>query len=132
MNILNTLEVRVAPVSVKRLGKYNPSASISKRPIRIVFPTNVIIPKIFRNAKKLKSNEQLKDLAISSDKTPFQLKTHKKAKDELHERLRNGETNIVLKYINGLPKIVSTSTKNMDSSSVLALDVTSQSDFQEN
>lgn len=105
-NMLSVLGVQEAPVSVLRLGKFDSTNTERKRPIKVILSSNLNIPTIFRSSKKLKTIDGYKHLSISSDKTPFQTKLYKKTKDELYQRQQKGESNIALRYIRGIPKIV--------------------------
>lgn len=105
--ILSTLGVRdVEPKSI-RLGKYDVTKVDSCRPIKVTLPSELTVFTILRSANALKSSTKFAGLFISRDKTPFQLKMHNDARQELKRRRDNGESNLKIKYSNGIPGIVS-------------------------
>lgn len=79
------------------------------RPIKIIFNTQEEANRIIRNTKILKQQASFKDIFVTTDKTPLQMKQYKDLKNQLTERTQNGETNLRIKYVNGEPKI----TKNL-------------------
>lgn len=94
------------PTSVKtsRLGKYK---SDTNRPMKVYFNNPDIVKDILRNKEKI-SNKTIK---VFSDQTPSQQLHMKELRQELQRRQENGEADLLIKYIKGYPKIVS-STKN--------------------
>lgn len=108
IDILKSLNFQEEAISVTRLGKFDSSAVSKKRPIKVKLLSDTNISAIIRNFNTLKINESFKDLSVSPDRTPFQCNLYKKVKNDLLERKRNGESNITIKHINGIPKIVMT------------------------
>lgn len=88
-----------------RLGRYNES-NLRPRPVKVIFHHEIDVIKCIRNVKKLKSSEHFQNISISFDRTPRQLNLYKQLKHEMDERARNGETNLKIKYVNGIPKII--------------------------
>ncbi|KAK9694507.1 hypothetical protein QE152_g33492 [Popillia japonica] len=105
-NICSTLELDNIDFKTTRLGKYDSTRTDRHRPIRVVFSTETSAHTIIRNISKLRSTSKFAKLSIYSDRTPMQLKTYKDVKSELSMRVKNGE-NLRLKYIKGIPTIVS-------------------------
>lgn len=105
--ICMNVQVDVGDFKVSRLGKFDPTAANRKRPIKVSFSSDAAVARILRNIPKLKSNSKFSSLSIFRDRTPMQLQIHKEAKAELNSRIRNGETNLRIKYRNGIPSIVS-------------------------
>lgn len=88
------------PLKVIRLGKLNDQ---KPRPIKVCFQSSETVKRILRTKDKYSNNYR-----ITSDQTPLQITHLHNLRDQLTKRLHNGETNIAIKYIKGVPKIVST------------------------
>lgn len=87
------------PIKIIRIGKYDESKT---RPIKLCFDNQETAKNILRNKINLKEDS----IRIYSDQTPYQQKLMLNLKTELKRRLENGETNLTIKYIKGIPKIV--------------------------
>ena len=109
-NILQTLNITEDNLSFYRLGKFDPSKS-NRRPIKILLSSVDKVSVALRNAYKLRTS-QFSNISVSTDRTPMQLMIYKNMKAELNNRLGNGETNLRIKYQNGIPRIISTSSLN--------------------
>ncbi|CAH2105001.1 unnamed protein product [Euphydryas editha] len=98
---------RNCPVIKKalRLGKYDAEKT---RPLKICFDSHETVKTILRN----RSNYKQDGVRFFSDQTPYQQKFLAKLIQELHQREEAGETNLIIKYIKGTPKIVKTQPKN--------------------
>lgn len=103
--ILSVLNVPVEPVRCQRLGQYDATKSERKRPIKVCLPKDCNVGKILGTSKNLKETQKFKKIIISSDKTPFQMKLYQKVKTEYNAHKDGGETNIIIKYVGGVPKI---------------------------
>lgn len=90
--------------NMHRLGKFDKDRS-SPRPIKITLNSREIALELIRKSPSLK-NSTFKQISLSFDKTPKQLEYYKQLKLELEERKNNGETNVKIKYFNGVPKII--------------------------
>lgn len=77
------------------------------RPIKITLCEEDIVHNLIRKAKTLRDSNSFKKINISLDRTPRQLEHYKSLKRELNQRISDGETNLKIKYIRGIPKIVS-------------------------
>lgn len=93
-------------LKLSRLGKFDPTSVDSRRPIKVSFTSEVHVTSVLRNISKIKS--KFPGVSIFCDRTPMQLQIHKDAKTELAERVNNGESNLKIKYKNGIPSIIST------------------------
>lgn len=104
--ILSSVDLEVQRNSIKpiRLGKF---AHEKQRPIKIALEDEYQVRNVLKKAKKLRSTRQYKNVSIASDRTPRQLNYYKQVKSELVERQNAGEADCRIKYINGVPKIVS-------------------------
>lgn len=104
-NILHIIRPNITLHDIKpvRVGRY---CEGKHRPIKIKFNSEQIVSDIVYNAKMLKTSRYNKKVSISFDRTPKQLSYYKKIKGELNTRLASGETNLKIKYVNGIPKII--------------------------
>ena len=103
--------VQTTDLVPKRLGRFS-DLNPRPRPIKVTLSNESDVQRIIRNAKKLKGNDKFKDMSVSLDRTPRQLAYYKKVKQELTERTNRGETNLRIRYINDVPKIISSSPLN--------------------
>lgn len=87
------------PTKIFRLGKYT---SQKTRAIKVCFSSEDTAKSILRNRNKM-DEEHIK---IFSDQTPYQRKYLQNLKEELLQRTSNGERGLYIKYIKGIPKIV--------------------------
>lgn len=93
------------PQKIFRLGKYNAKRS---RPLKVCFDSQIIAKTILRN----KVNFKEENFRIYSDQTPQQREFLIHIKNELKQRQNAGEDNLIIKYIKGVPKIISKPSKN--------------------
>lgn len=106
-NILNFLSCNTDSMDIKpvRLGKYLPGRE-RPRPIKITFCDEQTVHNVIRKAKLLRGSD-FNSISMSLDRTPKQIEYYNKLKRELNERLANGESNLKIETINGLPTIKS-------------------------
>lgn len=88
------------PLKVIRLGKYKIG---STRLIKACFSSSDIPRKILRN----KNSANTKNIKVFADLTPAQQSHLKELRQQLASRQDQGETGLTIKYVNGVPKIVS-------------------------
>ncbi|KAJ3650319.1 hypothetical protein Zmor_022014 [Zophobas morio] len=91
---------------IKRLGRYNKNNARS-RPIKICLNSRNDVLDVIKNAKCLKDNPNFSNITLSFDRTKKQIDFYKQVKLELKDRLNNGEKDLKIRYVNGIPKIVS-------------------------
>lgn len=72
------------------------------RSLRVIFPTSDAALHVIKNKSKL-INSKIK---ISSDNTKMQLEHLQNLRTELQQRQINGESNLTIKYVKGVPKII--------------------------
>lgn len=92
--------------SVHRLGKFNPNNS-KPRLLKVELSDEKHVKDLLMKSKCLKNSDEYKHIVLFSDKTPRQLEYYRDLKAKLVERISSGETDIGIKYIKGIPKIVS-------------------------
>lgn len=110
VEILSVIDSVDAPLSVNRLGR-NVNGD-RPRPLKVVFDNQSAARHVLRNKQKLLNNNTTKNFKISDDKTPSQIEYLNSVREELQERLNGGESNLTIKYINGLPEITKRQSKN--------------------
>ena len=93
------------PATVLRLGKYNPNKD---RSLKVCFEKKETAKYILKNKRKHKSDK----IRIYADQTQCQQQHMKKLQDELLSRQKNGEKDLIIKYVNDVPKIVKNNPKN--------------------
>ena len=93
----------VSILSCIRLGKYNADKI---RPLKIIFGN---FPQALGAVKSYKFTN---NLYLNRDLTPRQQNLSYLVRSEYKHRKQQGEVDIVLKYYNGIPKIVKKQTKN--------------------
>lgn len=104
--ILETLSVsEVGDIKALRLGKV--SQNESPRPLKVVVKDESMVHEIIRKAKELRNSDIYKDVRISFDRTPRQIRLHRSVQAQLNERRLAGEDNLKIKYVGGIPKIIS-------------------------
>lgn len=87
------------PTKISRLGKYKAGKT---RAVKVYFSSEGTAKNILRNRNKI-DKEHIK---IFSDQTPYQRKYLQNLKEELQKRTSNGENGLNIKYIKGIPKII--------------------------
>lgn len=92
------------PLKVIRIGKYNDNKI---RRVKVCYESKYSAKQLLRNRSKLPEH-----IKIYSDQTPAQQKYLQNLKKELASRASDGEANLTIKYINGIPNIVKENPKN--------------------
>lgn len=98
--------VTFGDLSVLRLGKYDPER-MRPRLLRVTLSAETMVRDIIGGAKLLKDNASYNDIRIFHDRTPKQVDYYKSLKAELSRRKDQGEQDLRIKYVRGIPKIVS-------------------------
>lgn len=101
-DILNTIGVQTNPVSIHRLGKL----SNKPRPLRVTLPNSSDVFEVLRVKRQLLNVSNLNTIRISSDQTLQQRKCFASIMTVLKSRRDSGESDLFIKYINGLPTIL--------------------------
>lgn len=112
--VLNTVNCPANPVTILRVGKPNPTNKYP-RMIKLVMPNERDARTILRNKKSLIEKVSTSKLSIISDQTPSQVQLLKDLRGELDTRKANGEQNLTIKYIHGIPKITSINFRTQNS-----------------
>lgn len=90
-----------------RIGpKHIDSPESSPRMIKVIFKNKSSAQCILKNSATLRTINSMKNVFINHDLTPRQIMNKRKVIEEFKKRKNDGD-NIVLKYTDGLPKIIS-------------------------
>ncbi|KOB70827.1 Uncharacterized protein OBRU01_14670 [Operophtera brumata] len=87
------------PTYIVRIGKFN---SNKHRPIKVCYGAQDTVKSLLRN----KSNIKLDGLKVFSDQTPQQQMYMKHLKEQLKQRSDDGDRDLTINYIKGVPKII--------------------------
>lgn len=105
MNILTSLEKNTPPpTKVFRIGKYDSNKS---RRIKVCFDSQKVATLLLRSKSKLPTG-----IKMYSDQTPSQQKLMLSLQKELARRSQSGETDLIIKYVKGTPRIIKMDSKN--------------------
>lgn len=111
-----------------RCGKFSPNLA-RPRPIRLVLPPTLtpraVIQCFTKRKKEANFPETLRNLVLTTDKTPMQLQEYRVLKKELIRRTAAGEVGLWIRTWNGAQKIVHSSEPPQDSTTP-ELDATPQ------
>ncbi|CAI6372433.1 unnamed protein product [Macrosiphum euphorbiae] len=99
--ILKSIDLKINPVSVRRLGKQ----SNKPRPLLTTLPNSSDVFEVLKVKRKLLSTANFKDIRIASDRTTQQRQFFTKIVSQLKQRNDNGENNLFIRYINNVPTI---------------------------
>lgn len=89
-------------IRTRRIGRPN---GASPRPLCLSLGSAVLVKEVLRNKSSYSG-----PLKFADDKTPLQRSSLKRLRDNLSELHANGDTNKTIHYVNGVPRIVSTSS----------------------
>ncbi|CAH2009532.1 unnamed protein product [Acanthoscelides obtectus] len=107
--MLKLVKINSAPPGIKhfRIGK----TSTTNRP-RLIVNCESKVKMVFKSLQLIKDNETFKNIMIVNDRSPMQMNQHKNNKKEFEERRQNGESDLQIKYFEGVPKIVKIKCEN--------------------
>lgn len=104
--IFNSISISESEnISAIRVGKFDPNKNVP-RPLKVTVSDESVVHDIIHKAKNLRSMNNYKNVNISLDRTPRQIELYRAVKGQLSERIAAGETNLRIKYIRGVPKII--------------------------
>lgn len=96
--------VPVQSGAVTRLGV---SGGRKPRPIRVVCSDLSAVRSVLKHKNKLRDTRDFKNIYINRDETLYQRNLYSKCKESLRSRTDSGETGLRIKYVNGVPTVVS-------------------------
>lgn len=101
--IFSKIDVSVRDFKAYRLGR----SSNKTRPLRIIMSSKEEVARCMKNRRLLSGT----NFKINADLTIIQREMIKKAYKELESRKENGESDLVVKFVNGIPKVVALKIK---------------------
>lgn len=96
-------DFNIPTLNFKRIGVYNNNKC---RPIKLFLEDEKLVKNLVMKSGALKKNRSFQKIYCSFDRTPRQIEHYKEVKGELLRRQDGGESNIVIRYVKGVPKIV--------------------------
>ncbi|KAK9758989.1 hypothetical protein QE152_g285 [Popillia japonica] len=105
-DVFDAIGINVVEFKHQRLGKFDPTKSENKRPIKDSLLSNNVVIDALKKSKALKETTNPSKIFITRDRTPFEQKLYNSARNELLERRSRGEQNIRIRFKNGIPQIV--------------------------
>lgn len=112
VTMFDALDFKPDSMTFYRLGQ---KTSRKIRPLKVVFGSQVeaalLLKKFSRDAFD-DVDPSLSEVSISRDRTPNERATLDSLRQEMGQRTAAGETNLTIKYFNGVPKIITSKPKN--------------------
>lgn len=96
-------QAQLDSIKVFRVGR---ESSTKNRPMKVILDSPRDVANIIRHASELKKVDTYRGITLSYDRTPKQIEEYKNMKATMSLRLQNGESNLKIKYIGGIPRIV--------------------------
>lgn len=107
-SVMKECEVEGQNLKPFRIGRFDPTKDTRTRPLKVCLSSPELVHVILRRFRRLKTKFQ--NINITPDRTPEQTAYYKSVKAELVQRSEAGETNLRMKYISGIPSIVSSTS----------------------
>lgn len=98
--IVGAVAAEAVPLKAVRLGK---KRSGVHRPLKVTFANENIATKVLKQSRNIKEKERIN---VKADLTPGQQNHLKNLRNELQKRTAEGEGDLTIKFIRGLPRIV--------------------------
>lgn len=111
--VLAAIDSSAKPIAVVRLGK-TPTVGggdSRPRPLKVVLPSRPSAVAILRNKNKLLDTQAYRNVTLSDDRTPAQIKFLDELRAELQRRTDDGEPDLTIRYMKGVPEIVKNTPK---------------------
>lgn len=97
-DVMRTLELEIQALKVLRVGK----VGARPRPLKLVLSSRLDVNECLKNRNKLRGS----DFRIASDQTELQRSHLRELRGQLKTRVDNGETDVTIKFVEGVPRIV--------------------------
>ena len=107
---LNAESVEINNINVQRLGKTKIDNKC--RPLKVMLNSSKDVYEILKNCKKLKNYPVKSNIIVNRDLTMYQRNVNYNIRKDFKSRKENGESNIILVYRKGFPKIIKVNEKN--------------------
>lgn len=102
-NLFSDSGLNLQIIKAHRLGK---PISNRPRPLKVTLPNASDTFSILRSQSKLRGSQKWPDIRFSSDRSAKQREFMSNLREELRKRRENGEKDIIIKYIKGIPTII--------------------------
>lgn len=102
-DLFNDIGLNIQIIKAHRLGK---SISNSPRPLKVSLPNASDTFLVLRFQNKLHGSHKLPDIRFSSERSAKQREFMSNLREELRKRREKGEKDLIIKYIKGIPNIV--------------------------
>lgn len=106
--LLKSVKPDITDIHSANIMRLGAATTKKPRPIRVVFTNPFVVRDILKNKSKLASIANYKEVFLKHDQTAHQRELYAKCRESLYARLSNGEKNLRIKFINGLPSVVAT------------------------
>lgn len=90
----------ITVLSASRMGRANKNGN---RALKVTLSNNETVMNIIKNRSRMKRERKV---FINVDLTPSQRDKYRKLEEQLKQRIHNGEQNLVIKYVRGVPQII--------------------------
>lgn len=97
--------VPIDDIKVHRIGSPQNSPNARPRLVKVKLSNPETARTVLRSAAKIRSFPDFRNIYVNPDRTHMQMQYFKKIKAELDSRKANGENNIRISYVNGIPKV---------------------------
>lgn len=105
--LFSVIGVTDPPTNPQRLGKFDPTQRDRVRPIKVQLSSASSVLSAIKNSSKIRGVVGWNNVRISRDQTLMQRDLYREIRREMQDRLDRGESNLKIKYKNGVPHIVS-------------------------
>lgn len=106
--ISSTLENTVSTANDMKLFRLGKPAVNKVRPLKVVFQNRNEAMAVLLQSDRLKA----KGISVSRDRTPLERQALHEVRNELKARESDGETDLTIKFVNGVPRVINKPSKN--------------------
>ncbi|VVC43457.1 Hypothetical protein CINCED_3A019215 [Cinara cedri] len=110
-NVISSLNEKIEKFTFFRLGKPKSDIPEKSRPVMILLSNQSDVFTILRSQTNMKSSTSWSNIRFSSDRITKEREEMANLSKTLQQRKENGEQDVIIKYIKGIPRTVKT-TKN--------------------
>lgn len=93
-----------AVIKISRVGRLHANRC---RPLKVVLQSEALVHSVIKRAPKVKEVEKFAGVNISYDRTAQQQDSYRRLREEMNARIGAGETNLKIRYIRDVPRIIS-------------------------
>lgn len=110
--MLNKLEPKLSEAVIRKVFRVGKSFNDNPRLLKVELTSQEDVNHVVISFLRLRSNipDEYSQVSITRDRTPSERRSIYEIHQELRDRQEKGESNISIRYVNGLLKIVSART----------------------